>query len=216
MKDLRVTIRLSNNRLRERREKIGLTQKQMEQSTGVALYSTLENMGTSPVMSTTVCAEEGCITRAHLCRKHDQRGRPARRGPMRWKPSASKLAEFFGTTCEELFPDVVLSLRERVIEARIDGEEIAALLGDDLPTLEDHVEHRELTETVHRALSHVLSPREEKVLRLRFGINEEGADHSGGEVSEMFDLSRARISQIERKALRKLLGPLKKFQDGDR
>jgi len=48
-----------------------------------------------------------------------------------------------------------------------------------------------------------LSPREEKVLRMRFGM-EDGSAHTLEEVGRCFDVTRERIRQIEAKALRKL------------
>lgn len=51
-----------------------------------------------------------------------------------------------------------------------------------------------------------LSPREERILRLRFGFNRE-ADHTLEECGEMFGVTRERIRQIEAKALRKLKVP---------
>ena len=53
-----------------------------------------------------------------------------------------------------------------------------------------------------------LTPREEKVLRMRFGIGEK-ADHTLEEVGHDFELTRERIRQIEVKALRKLKHPLR-------
>jgi RNA polymerase primary sigma factor len=51
-----------------------------------------------------------------------------------------------------------------------------------------------------------LSPREEKILRMRFGM-EDGSEHTLEEVGQMFDVTRERIRQIEAKALRKLRHP---------
>jgi RNA polymerase primary sigma factor len=51
-----------------------------------------------------------------------------------------------------------------------------------------------------------LTPREEKVLRMRFGIGEK-ADHTLEEVGRDFHVTRERIRQIEAKALRKLRHP---------
>jgi RNA polymerase primary sigma factor len=64
-----------------------------------------------------------------------------------------------------------------------------------------------------------LTPREAKVLRMRFGI-EMNTDHTLEEVGKQFDVTRERIRQIEAKALRKLRHPsrsekLKSFLDGD-
>ena len=51
-----------------------------------------------------------------------------------------------------------------------------------------------------------LTPREEKVLRKRFGIGE-NTDHTLEEVGQDFEVTRERIRQIEAKALRKLRHP---------
>ena len=64
-----------------------------------------------------------------------------------------------------------------------------------------------------------LTPREAKVLRMRFGI-EMNTDHTLEEVGKQFDVTRERIRQIEAKALRKLRHPsrsdrLRSFLDAD-
>jgi len=65
--------------------------------------------------------------------------------------------------------------------------------------------NRNLQEQTKKILS-TLTPREEKVLRMRFGIGER-ADHTLEEVGQDFDVTRERIRQIEAKALRKLRHP---------
>ncbi|OZA95800.1 MAG: hypothetical protein B7X52_06505, partial [Thiotrichales bacterium 34-46-19] len=62
-----------------------------------------------------------------------------------------------------------------------------------------------LSEAVELMLS-TLSPREAKVLRMRFGI-QMNTDHTLEEVGKQFDVTRERIRQIEAKALRKLRHP---------
>lgn len=62
-----------------------------------------------------------------------------------------------------------------------------------------------LTEAVQKVLGS-LTPREAKVLRMRFGINM-NTDHTLEEVGKQFDVTRERIRQIEAKALRKLRHP---------
>jgi len=64
---------------------------------------------------------------------------------------------------------------------------------------------------------HTLSPREEKVVKMRFGL-EDGSEHTLEEVGLEFAVTRERIRQIEAKALRKLRHPsrsrkLKAFLD---
>ncbi|MCY4379997.1 MAG: sigma-70 family RNA polymerase sigma factor, partial [Proteobacteria bacterium] len=82
--------------------------------------------------------------------------------------------------------------------------------------IEDHstespsetVENNALSEQTHKALS-TLTPREEKVLRMRFGISSQSDlyEHTLEEVGVDFDVTRERIRQIEAKALRKLRHP---------
>jgi RNA polymerase sigma factor (sigma-70 family) len=62
-----------------------------------------------------------------------------------------------------------------------------------------------LRETTTRILS-ILTPREERVLRMRFGIGV-NTDHTLEEVGQQFNVTRERIRQIEAKALRKLKHP---------
>lgn len=64
---------------------------------------------------------------------------------------------------------------------------------------------KDLYDKVRKVLA-TLTPREEKVLRMRFGIGE-NADHTLEEVGQDFEVTRERIRQIEAKALRKLRHP---------
>ncbi|WP_233249272.1 sigma-70 family RNA polymerase sigma factor [Desulfobulbus oligotrophicus] len=66
-----------------------------------------------------------------------------------------------------------------------------------------------MSESLKRCLCKVmgsLSPREEKVLRMRYGI-ELGCDHTLEEVGQCFSVTRERIRQIEAQALKKLRHP---------
>jgi len=67
-----------------------------------------------------------------------------------------------------------------------------------------------LKETTHGVLAG-LTPREAKVLRMRFGIDM-NTDHTLEEVGKQFDVTRERIRQIEAKALRKLRHPSRSDQ----
>jgi RNA polymerase primary sigma factor len=90
------------------------------------------------------------------------------------------------------------------------GEEEDSHLGDFIEDKKvappgDAAVNRSLHEQTKKVLS-TLTPREEKVLRMRFGIGEK-ADHTLEEVGQDFDVTRERIRQIEAKALRKLRHP---------
>ena len=69
----------------------------------------------------------------------------------------------------------------------------------------DSAVHSNLRLTTTRILS-TLTPREERVLRMRFGIGM-NTDHTLEEVGQQFSVTRERIRQIEAKALRKLKHP---------
>ena len=90
------------------------------------------------------------------------------------------------------------------------GEEEDSHLGDFIEDKKavnplDSVVKSDLSDRTTQVLSS-LTPREEKVLRLRFGIGER-CDHTLEEVGQDFDVTRERIRQIEAKALRKLRHP---------
>jgi RNA polymerase primary sigma factor len=75
------------------------------------------------------------------------------------------------------------------------------------PSPADSLLSQDLTSQVERALGG-LSDKEAEILRLRFGIGEDG-EHTLEEVGQRFDVTRERIRQIEAKALRKLRSPLR-------
>ena len=90
------------------------------------------------------------------------------------------------------------------------GEEDDAHLGDFIEDKSvispaDAVISMNLAEQTRKVLG-TLTPREEKVLRMRFGIGE-NSDHTLEEVGLVFEVTRERIRQIEAKALRKLGHP---------
>lgn len=64
----------------------------------------------------------------------------------------------------------------------------------------------DLREITTKVLS-TLTPKEERILRMRFGIGKSGKDHTLEEVGRLFNVTRERIRQIEAKALRKLRHP---------
>ncbi len=90
------------------------------------------------------------------------------------------------------------------------GEEQDACLGDLIENRNsvspsDAAVSDNLSQQVRKALA-TLTPREEKILRMRFGIGER-SDHTLEEVGHDFNVTRERIRQIEAKALRKLRHP---------
>jgi RNA polymerase primary sigma factor len=95
------------------------------------------------------------------------------------------------------------------------GEEEDSHLGDfiedkSVVSPADAVINMNLSEQTRKVLK-TLTPREEKVLRMRFGIGEK-SDHTLEEVGQDFEVTRERIRQIEAKALRKLRHPSRSKQ----
>jgi RNA polymerase primary sigma factor len=90
------------------------------------------------------------------------------------------------------------------------GDESDAELGDfiedvDAPPPAETVAQKMLTEELGEILDQ-LTPREARILRLRYGL-QDGESRTLKEVGEMFGLSRERIRQLEKEALRKLRHP---------
>jgi RNA polymerase primary sigma factor len=82
---------------------------------------------------------------------------------------------------------------------------------------DDDVMKHNLREVANSALQ-TLSPREQEIVRMRYGLNEAGKEYTLQEVGEMFQVTRERIRQIEEKALLKLRSPyrsskLREFAD---
>ncbi len=132
-------------------------------------------------------------------------------------PSPEETAEEMGMPVEKVREILKIAQEPVSLETPI-GEEEDSHLGDFIPD-EDASEPSEaasftlLKEQLVDVLS-TLTPREEKVLRLRFGI-EDGRTRTLEEVGKEFNVTRERIRQIEAKALRKLRHPSrsKKLKD---
>jgi len=132
-------------------------------------------------------------------------------------PSPEEIAADMGMPVEKVREILKIAQEPVSLETPI-GEEEDSHLGDFIPD-EDASEPAEaasftlLKEQLSEVLS-TLTPREEKVLRLRFGI-EDGRTRTLEEVGKEFNVTRERIRQIEAKALRKLRHPSrsKKLKD---
>jgi RNA polymerase primary sigma factor len=91
------------------------------------------------------------------------------------------------------------------------GEDANSFLGDFIEdktfvSPADRVVSQNLRDVTEDVLA-TLSPREEKVIKMRFGLNTGGEEHTLEEVGQNFTVTRERIRQIEAKALRKLRHP---------
>lgn len=136
------------------------------------------------------------------------------------EPSPEEIAERMQLPLDKVRKVLKIAKEPISLETPI-GEEEDSHLGD---FIEDKgvispieaVIKNNLSESTAKVLA-TLTPREEKVLRMRFGIGEK-SDHTLEEVGQDFEVTRERIRQIEAKALRKLRHPsrskkLKSFVD---
>ncbi len=136
------------------------------------------------------------------------------------EPTPEEIAEKMELPLEKVRKVLRIAKEPISLETPI-GEEEDSHLGDfiedkAIPTPSEAVTNLNLAEQTQRVLT-TLTPREEKVLRMRFGIGEK-SDHTLEEVGKNFSVTRERIRQIEAKALRKLRHPsrakrLKSFVD---
>ncbi len=125
------------------------------------------------------------------------------------EPSEDELAGKMGITVDKIREIYKISQEPVSLETPI-GEEDDSHLGDFVPdernmSPEDYATNEMLKDEISEVLL-TLTEREEKVIRLRFGL-EDGKSRTLEEVGQMFGVTRERIRQIEAKALRKLRHP---------
>jgi len=125
------------------------------------------------------------------------------------EPTPEEIAEAIGMTPEKVRDTMKYALEPVSLETPI-GEEEDSHLGDfipdeDSPAPSDAASYTLLKEQLNEVL-HTLTPREEQVLKLRFGLLD-GKTRTLEEVGMAFKITRERIRQIEAKALRKLRHP---------
>ena len=125
------------------------------------------------------------------------------------EPTPDELAEKLSMPLEKVRKVLKIAKEPISLETPI-GDEEDSHLGDFIEDKNavlpvDAAIHSNLRETTTRVLAS-LTPREERVLRMRFGIGM-NTDHTLEEVGQQFSVTRERIRQIEAKALRKLKHP---------
>lgn len=124
-------------------------------------------------------------------------------------PAEEELAEKMGISVEKIRDIYKISQEPVSLETPI-GEEEDSHLGDFIKdennmSPEEYTTNEMLKDEIGEVLE-TLTEREEKVIRLRFGL-EDGKSRTLEEVGQMFGVTRERIRQIEAKALRKLRHP---------
>ena len=125
------------------------------------------------------------------------------------EPNTEEIAERLGMTADKVREIMKISQDPVSLETPI-GEEEDSHLGDfvednDSPAPSESASNSLLREQLRNIL-HTLTPREEQVIKLRFGLDD-GRPRTLEEVGKQFKITRERIRQIEAKALRKLRHP---------
>jgi len=186
VKDYRVTIKVRNARLLNALAEVGETVGQkLADKLGISYMSllALSNLKASPI------DKDGNI-----------------------RPIVLKLCEFTNKTPLELFSvDQLIPLETNTAEVDMTADDVEQLL---LPSDGNGNPEKLLLDVqgIHKLheLVDTLTPRETKVIQLRFGFD--CPDHTYEEVGQIFGVSRERIRQIEAKALRKLRHPCRADQ----
>ena len=127
------------------------------------------------------------------------------------EPTPEEIAHYMGISTEKVIEIQKIAQDPVSLETPIGEEEDSHLMDfiEDNKTIapSDMAAQTMLREQLISAL-HKLSPREEQVIRLRYGLND-GRQRTLEEVGKEFNVTRERIRQIEAKALRKLRNPSK-------
>jgi len=178
MKELEVTLRVRNNRLKERREILGVSQKELAAMAGVchSSYMQLECMSLSPYKANS-----------------------------KWRPIALTLAQFHCVEPEEIFPPAVVTLKNPSATRKLDAVDVPMLSDHQTRLLQGpdaNLDQQEMKEQIESAVS-ILSSRETEVIRRLFGFNDLPAE-THPEIANSLGLSNAGIHAIEKRAVWKL------------
>jgi RNA polymerase primary sigma factor len=126
------------------------------------------------------------------------------------EPTPEELAKKLGMPLEKVRSILKIAKEPLSLETPI-GDEGESNLGDLIEDKNailpiDAMIQSNLRETTTRVLAASLTPREERIVRMRFGLGM-NSDHTLEQVGQQFSVTRERIRQIEAKALRKLKHP---------
>ena len=175
MKEFEVTVKVFNNRLRERRAQLQMSQADVATHVGItpSMYSAYECLNVSPVD------------------KHHY-----------WKDAVHRMADFYKTTPEELFPQAIKEIKQSRATRKINRSELELMLS---------THHRRMLEMPDAALERneqldelkqgmrVLSSREKEVLKMRHELGQ-----TYEEIANELGITRERVRQIEHRSYYKV------------
>lgn len=122
-----------------------------------------------------------------------------------------RVSQLIGKSFIEIFPQALqdpnfIPPEEKTFYRNIDVKLLPTSKAQDLLPYHEDFDQFDTSNSIKKALA-TLTPREEKVIRMRFGLEGEEGEHTYEEVGGVCDISKTRIQQIERKALKKLKHP---------
>ncbi len=131
-----------------------------------------------------------------------------------WRPLALKIAKALGSSVMEMFPDEIWYAKVEPgakFHLEVSLDEVRRIAGRVPPQLVapgsiDEEENKLMVHSVLDMMLRTLTPREEKILRYRFGLDD-GFEKSLEEVGGLFAITPSRVRQIEDRALRKMRHP---------
>lgn len=182
MKDLELEIRIRNNRLKERRLSLGLSQREIAKAAGISqvVYCALETLNPK------------------------QRIFSKRTGD--WVESIKKLARFFDVPETELFPINLIDVQFNKATKKVDAEELPLLVGgaqkylmDENDNPEETLLHREQVIRLKKVLEQALTPRQYEMFNLFIF---EGK--SQPEIAKSCGVTKGTVSQVIQRAYRVL------------
>jgi RNA polymerase sigma factor (sigma-70 family) len=123
------------------------------------------------------------------------------------KELVKKLMEALGCTIEELFTEKQLKgfVSHNKFETKVEEKDLMKIKQDIKP-LELGMMEKDVTKVLNKIFHKFLTPREERVIRMRFGIGT-WSDSTLAEVGLQFEVTQERIRHIEQNAMKKLSSP---------
>lgn len=200
MKDLRLKIYIKNNLILKRMEKI---------------------YGLIPIIRLSEYSGVHCVTLHGLLsfklspvsKNNAGHNSPSVFEGLYWTKAAVKLADSLKCSPWDIFPEHSWKSRHRNrYDLEVDSSQALSLFANEVQLLSDDsqnplnelVKKEEFIEQIRDGLRS-LTPREQKVLHLRYGLDTD--EHTYREIAEIYHISHERVRQIEMKALRKLRNP---------
>jgi len=189
MKDLRLEIKIKNNLLYK---------KIMERYKSINDFAFSNNLHPSSVGTLLNFKRSPIMKNKKRLGNVDGTG-----GMYRWISTAIKLSNCLSCLPEDIFPDHLIEARKNYYELEIES---AKLVRNTEPKLlDDYIFEKDKKEVLLKVLS-TLTPRERKILRMRFGLDGDG-EKILPEIAKSFDITTVRVRQIEANAFRKLRHP---------